>query len=113
MTLHFTVHGSGDPRLSFLHAFTQMSKSWVSPASAIRGGTKQFIDAPDHGESQGQSLNLAEAGNAVAEIALESTLVGYSMGARIALHAVLQNPKAFNGVVLVRSEEHTLNSSHT
>ncbi len=101
MTLHFTVHGSGDPRLSFLHGFTQTSKSWVSPASAIRGGTKQFIDAPDHGESQGQSLNLAEAGNAVAEIALESTLIGYSMGARIALHAVLQNPKAFNGVVLV------------
>lgn len=101
MTLHFTTQGSSDPRLSFLHGFTQTSKSWMAPASAIRGGTKLFIDAPDHGASQGQSLNIVEAGNAVAEVAQESTLIGYSMGARISLHAVLQNPNAFTGVVLV------------
>ena len=99
--LHYSILGEGKPRLSFIHGFTQTSQSWVHPASGLKHGTKMFIDAPDHGESQGTSLNLVEAGNAVAEIAAGSTLIGYSMGARIALHAVLQHPDAFDGAVFV------------
>lgn len=101
MKLQFTSQGSGNPRLCFVHGFTQTGNSWKKPASGIHGATKIFIDAPDHGASQGVSLNLVEAGNAVAEISAGSTVIGYSMGARIALHAVLQHPDAFTGAVLV------------
>ncbi|NBW92093.1 MAG: hypothetical protein EBR53_06510, partial [Actinobacteria bacterium] len=86
MKLQFTTQGSGNPRLCFVHGFTQTGNSWKKPASGIQGGTKIFIDAPDHGASHGVSLNLVEAGNAVSEISAGSTVIGYSMGARIALH---------------------------
>jgi pimeloyl-ACP methyl ester carboxylesterase len=73
----------------------------VTAAQAIGDSTNTFVDAPDHGESQGISLTLEETGDELADIAFGKVLVGYSMGARMSLHAVLQHPFAMTGLVLV------------
>jgi 2-succinyl-6-hydroxy-2,4-cyclohexadiene-1-carboxylate synthase len=101
MTLHFVSEGTGNRRLSFIHGFTQTHRSWIGPASEIDDATRVLIDAPDHGDSQGISLDLQQTGAELANIARDSVLVGYSMGARMALHAIIKHPDAFTGAVLI------------
>jgi 2-succinyl-6-hydroxy-2,4-cyclohexadiene-1-carboxylate synthase len=101
MSLHTVTSGDGSREFCFVHGFTQTGKSWVTAAQAIGDSTNTFVDAPDHGESQGISLTLQETGDELADIAFGKVLVGYSMGARMSLHAVLQHPFAMTGLVLV------------
>ena len=101
MSLHTATSGDGSREFCFVHGFTQTGKSWVTAAQAIGDSTNTFVDAPDHGESQEISLTLQETGDEIADIAFGKVLVGYSMGARMALHAVLQHPFAMTGLVLV------------
>ena len=92
MTLHVVSQGSGDRRISFVHGFTQTHRSWIKPATGINNSTHIFIDAPNHGDSQDTSLNLQQTATELANIAHDSVLVGYSMGARMALHAIIDYP---------------------
>jgi len=101
MSLHTVTSGDGSREFCFVHGFTQIGKSWATAAQAIGDSTNTFVDAPDHGESQGVSLSLQETGDELADIAFGKVLVGYSMGARIALHAAIQQPYAMTGLVLV------------
>ena len=101
MSLHYESVGNGSRKICFVHGFTQTGKSWTQAARCISDTTSTFIDAPDHGESQGTSLTLSESGDSIAKIAQGMVLIGYSMGARMALHAALQHPHSMNGLVLV------------
>ena len=101
MSLHTVTSGDGSREFCFVHGFTQTGKSWATAAQAIGDSTNTFIDAPDHGESQGVSFSLQETGDELADIAFGKVLVGYSMGARMALHAAIQHPYAMTGLVLV------------
>lgn len=101
MSLHTVTSGDGSREFCFVHGFTQTGRSWATAAQAIGQSTNTFIDAPDHGESQGISLSLQETGDELADIAFGKVLVGYSMGARMALHAAIQHPYAMTGLVLV------------
>ena len=101
MSLHYESSGTGSRDLCFVHGFTQTGNSWKIPVQTIHDSTNTFVDAPDHGDSQGISLSLEESGEAIADIAFGKVLVGYSMGARMALHAVVQHPQAMTGLVLV------------
>ena len=101
MSLFASTTGDGSREFCFVHGFTQTGKSWVAAAQAIGDSTNTFVDAPDHGESQGISLSLQETGDELADIAFGKALVGYSMGARMALHAAIQHPYAMTGLVLV------------
>ena len=101
MSLHLVTSGDGSREFCFVHGFTQTGKSWVTAALAIGDSTNTFVDAPDHGESQGISLSLQETGDELADIAFGKVLIGYSMGARMALHAAIQHPYAMTGLVLV------------
>ena len=101
MRLHTVSSGNGSRQICFVHGFTQTGKSWVTATQAINDSTNTFIDAPDHGESQGISLSLQETGDAIADIAFGKVLIGYSMGARMSLHAAIQHPDALTGLVLV------------
>lgn len=101
MSLHTATSGVGSREFCFVHGFTQTGKSWATAAQAIGDSINTFVDAPDHGESQGISLTLEETGDELADIAFGKVLVGYSMGARMSLHAVLQHPFAMTGLVLV------------
>lgn len=101
MSLHHSTSGDGTREFCFVHGFTQTGNSWTIAAQAIGGSTNTFVDAPDHGASQGVSLSLQETGDELADIAFGKVLVGYSMGARMALHAAIQHPYAMIGLVLV------------
>ena len=101
MSLYHESSGNGSCKICFVHGFTQTGKSWTQAANAIANTTCTFIDAPDHGESQGTSLTLQESGDAIAKVAQDMVLVGYSMGARMALHAAIQHPQSLTGLVLV------------
>lgn len=106
MTLHAVTFGSVSHDASdvvLVHGFTQTHGSWVPIITELSGETNFIaIDAPGHGLSGDGRQTLPECGDAIAAASPEnSILVGYSMGARMALHSVLQHPDHFKALVLV------------
>lgn len=101
MKLGTFTRGTG-PHLTFIHGFTQTKESWIPVIDAL---PQQFafdlIDAPGHGESSNGQRTLSETGGDVAESMTPGVLIGYSMGARIALHTALQHPEKVTALVLV------------
>ena len=101
MRLATLVHGSG-PAATFLHGFTQTKESWLPVVESLTVDLEaNLIDAPGHGESTVEGRALSLIADDVAESMPTGVLVGYSMGARIALHTALQHPKKFRGLALV------------
>jgi len=95
------VHGTGTP-FTFLHGFTQTKESWLPVVESLSVPIEStIIDCPGHGESPTQGRTLLQTGNDVAESMRSGILVGYSMGARIALHTALQFPDLVQGLVLI------------
>lgn len=94
MNLHCVTSGTGTP-VTFIHGFTQTALSWKPVLTHIPHNIQAtLIDAPGHGDSRDAQRTLSKAGADVAETMPAGVLVGYSMGARIALHAALtQSPK--------------------
>lgn len=101
MNLGQLSRGRG-PHLTFLHGFTQTKESWIPVIDVLpQQYSFRLIDAPGHGESKDGKRTLVEAGNDVAETMSIGVLIGYSMGARIALHTALQHPETVTALVLV------------
>lgn len=101
MTLASETHGEG-PSIAFVHGFTQTRASWQPIISELQGSYScTTLDAPGHGESVNGRLTLPECGDAIASAMKPGTLVGYSMGARMALHAALQHPATVRRLVLI------------
>ena len=101
MRLATVTHGSGSAA-TFLHGFTQTKESWLPVVESLTVKTEAtLIDAPGHGDSSVDGRSLPESANDVAETMPTGILVGYSMGARIALHTALQHPEKVHGLVLV------------
>ena len=97
-----TFHRGSGPHLTFLHGFTQTKESWIPVIDALpQRFAFDLIDAPGHGESSNGQRTLTESGDDVAESMSAGVLIGYSMGARIALHTALQHPEKVNALVLV------------
>ena len=102
---------SGTGRLVLLHGFTQTATSWTPVADAFAGSTTvgadewdlTALDLPGHGGSPDGARSLQECASDVADSlgTPPPVLVGYSMGARIALHVALDHPDAIAGLVLV------------
>jgi 2-succinyl-6-hydroxy-2,4-cyclohexadiene-1-carboxylate synthase len=88
-----------------LHGFTHTGASW-DPVVAELGGSYRVL-APDirgHGEaSDAQPVTLEAVLGDVATLAVGGpiTLVGYSMGARIALHVAVALPELVERLVLI------------
>ncbi len=101
MRLATLTCGSGSAA-TFLHGFTQTKESWLPVVESLTVETEvTLIDAPGHGESPIDERNLAQTADDAAETMPTGVLVGYSMGARIALHTALQHPDKVRGLVLV------------
>ncbi|XP_073113105.1 protein PHYLLO, chloroplastic isoform X4 [Elaeis guineensis] len=102
----------------YLHGFLGTSQDWVPIMKAISSTARCIsIDLPGHGESQvqwdmdkssKQKLNISV--EAVADILMKLIcditsggviLVGYSMGARIALYMALKYNEKINGAVII------------
>lgn len=84
-----------------MHGFTQTRDSWIDVISELSTYTCTSLDAPGHGESSNGKRSLIECGNDIAESIPDGVLVGYSMGARMALHTALQHPHKVEKLVLV------------
>lgn len=89
-------------RLVLAHGFTQTCGSWGRFAELLGPGrTLVPVDLPGHGDAAGVRATLEEAGAMVAEACDGADLLGYSLGARVSLHAVLGRPGAVGRLVLI------------
>ena len=99
------VEQSGDQSTNsqvLLHGFTQTSRSWNRYIDLL--SLEQLIirvDAPGHAKSSSVIANLPTTANMVAEQIKTADYVGYSMGARLALHIALLHPTSVRRLVLV------------
>lgn len=103
MRLHRTDIGHG-PRLTFLHGFTQTGASWSPVVDQLRiHHTCTLIDAPGHGGSSDGARSLETCADDIFDTMDPSVLVGYSMGARMALTTAIRHcpTDRITGLVLV------------
>lgn len=101
--LHTETEGEG-PRLVLLHGFTQTGRLW-GPFAARLGRDRQLVrvDLPGHGGSSAVRADLATTGALVVAAGGPGPfdLLGYSLGARVALHAALAAPRLVRRLVLL------------
>ncbi|HLN15303.1 MAG TPA: alpha/beta fold hydrolase [Acidimicrobiales bacterium] len=104
--LHAEVVGTGPP-LVLLHGFTQTGRSF-GPFGTALGRSHQLIlvDLPGHGGSAPVHGDLPTCGEAVLETAAALArppfpVLGYSLGARVALHAALDRSEQVARLVLI------------
>jgi 2-succinyl-6-hydroxy-2,4-cyclohexadiene-1-carboxylate synthase len=104
------ARSDGDGRLVFLHGFTQTHHHWHPCAHLVAHDldrklgsepTLAFVDLPGHGLSADERLPIADSGDALADLIGPGTVIGYSMGARFALHAVLSPRSRIDRLVLI------------
>ena len=101
MALHGENTGAG-PRLVLLHGFTQTGRCWGPVADDLsRDHELVRLDAPGHGGSSDIRADLTTAATLAAEAGGPGVYVGYSMGARMALHVALLVPDVVRALVLV------------
>jgi len=93
----------------FLHGFSGSALDWQATMDVVAGhGACWALDLPGHGASVGRpaaDYAFEGAGRAIlatldAHRLERATLVGYSLGGRLALHLALQAPDRWDGVVL-------------
>jgi len=93
-------------KIVLIHGFTQAKEIWrnIAPALAeeLTDLSPQIIsvDLPGHGESSSEEANLWQTAQQIVELCGEATYVGYSLGARVALHCALQSPQSVRRLVL-------------
>ena len=89
-------------RLALVHGFTQTSASWGPVAQDLAADHEVVaLDAPGHGRAAPVRAGLRDGAAVLAAEAGRATWVGYSMGARFALHVALERPEAVAGLVLL------------
>ena len=108
MPLHAEVRGSGPP-LTLLHGFTQTGRLWGPFGHHLADEfTLITVDLPGHGGSGAIRADLPATAQLVAQAVHEAigttqptALLGYSLGARVALHVALAHELHLNALVLI------------
>ncbi len=102
MTLHHESAGHG-PHLLFIHGWGMHGGLWRDWARALQQDfTTTLIDLPGHGHSPPAPLTLAGLADALAPfIREETTVVGWSLGAMVALALAEAHPRRVARLVLV------------
>jgi 2-succinyl-6-hydroxy-2,4-cyclohexadiene-1-carboxylate synthase len=102
VALAVEIRGRGAPRLVLDHGFTQTARSWEPVAARLeRDHELALVDAPGHGGSAGVDVDMPSGARLLVASAGPGVYVGYSMGARLCLHAALDRPDAVGGLVLL------------
>ncbi len=101
--LHTESHGpTGSPRCVLLHGFTQTGACWSPTVGALAADHEVItVDLPGHGGSARITADLWTTARSAADAAGAGTWIGYSMGARVALHVALARPEVVERLVLV------------
>ena len=100
MTLTHETVGTGRPA-TFVHGFTQTRSSWNPVMRLLTDVRATLVDAPGHGGSPDGRRSLWECADDIAKVMEAGVLVGYSMGARMALHCALAHPDKVHSLVLI------------
>ena len=99
--LHAEVEGQG-PRIVLIHGFSQNRNCWGPLASDLATDHEVVrIDAPGHGRSSEFHAGLRTGARLIADQGGRAIYLGYSMGARFALHLAVANPELVERLVLV------------
>src|SRR3954447_20225907 len=97
--LHAEVDGRG-PRVVLVHGFAQNRNCWGPIATDLaRDHEVTRLDVPGHGLSSSLTAGLWEGADLIAERGGRATYLGYSMGARFALHVALAHPAVVDALV--------------
>lgn len=101
--VNFGLHTSGvGPRLHLLHGFTQTHRSWDAVTHKFASDfTVTSVDLPGHGTSADIQVDLPTGALLLAAALGRGTYIGYSMGARLALHIALEQPLVVDRLVLL------------
>ncbi|HEY3943362.1 MAG TPA: alpha/beta fold hydrolase [Acidimicrobiales bacterium] len=96
------------PPLVMVHGFTQTGRSWGDFGALLaRGRQLVLLDLPGHGGSGHVLADLPTGGRLIVEAAGQALggrpfdLLGYSLGARFALHAALASPERVARLVVI------------
>jgi 2-succinyl-6-hydroxy-2,4-cyclohexadiene-1-carboxylate synthase len=107
VVLHAELRGTGPP-LVLLHGFTQTGRLWGSFGERLaESHTLVAVDLPGHAGSDAVRADLPETAGLVAEAVRgavggePSDVLGYSLGARVALHLVTASDLSVGRVVLI------------
>lgn len=90
--------------LVLAHGFTQTGRLWGRFGELVSEGRRTVsVDLPGHGGSSEIRADLVDGGRLLVEAAGTTPfdLLGYSLGARFALHAALRAPEAIVRLVLL------------
>ncbi len=89
-------------KVILLHGFTQTLRSWDTIAADLRQDFRVCtVDAPGHGRADQVRVDLPTAALLYAATLGRGTYIGYSMGARLALHIALEQPFVVERLVLL------------
>jgi 2-succinyl-6-hydroxy-2,4-cyclohexadiene-1-carboxylate synthase len=101
VVLHSERDGSG-PRIVLLHGFGQTGRCWGPLAGELaRDHEVVRLDAPGHAGSTEIAADLPTTGRLAAATGGRAVYLGYSMGARMALHVATEAPEAVRALVLL------------
>jgi 2-succinyl-6-hydroxy-2,4-cyclohexadiene-1-carboxylate synthase len=109
VALHVELRGSGPP-VVLLHGFTQTGRLWGRFGQRLADSfTLVALDLPGHGGSDAVRADLPATARLVAEVARDAVgdapciFLGYSQGARVALHVLtrVDLPVRVSGAVLI------------
>ena len=109
MLAHTLLGAEDRPAVMFLHGFMGAGDDWREVAGKLGPDVRSIlVDLPGHGASTGlpeAAYTIAGAAEAVVDLLLHldvrrCTLVGYSMGGRLALYLALHHPAYWQRLVL-------------
>lgn len=108
--LNYTSVGEpGLPAVLFLHGFMGSSGDWAEAAGSLDGRAFAVaVDLPGHGASVGlspETYTVEGVARAIIRVmddlrVQKASLVGYSMGGRLALYLALRHPERFTRLLL-------------
>ena len=96
--LHTTTYGEDGPRVVFLHGLFGQGRNWTQVAKAFADQHRvTLVDLPHHGRSPWrESFDYLAVADEVAELLDASdpvTLVGHSLGGKVAMLVALRRPE--------------------
>ncbi len=108
MSLHVLHVGHGPVSYVFLHGLLGQGKNWATIAKALSPASSLLVDLPDHGRSRlerrrvvrghGAGRHRPAAGSRPTS---PVTLVGHSMGGKVAMLVALREPSLVGKLVVV------------
>ncbi|MBK8459635.1 MAG: alpha/beta fold hydrolase [Micropruina sp.] len=110
--LHTILVGKGRPYYVFLHGLFGRGKNWAGIARAVfdaNGDASVLFDLPNHGNSLWTThFDYVEMADLIAAelrtklgSAPQVTLVGHSMGGKVAMLVALRHPDVVKGLVVI------------